>query len=1101
MDELKAAIERELAIASRVYVLTDVLFRHFSPGGTSEPTTYWCAPPLFESFRLRIAGLRRQYEQAAADDASFTTFQALVRRPGENFELGDCRTLPVVTMHLLGWWAIYGDFEAWLSGLIDRTPIPKRRRIFPIGRSEDGSERVPLAKLRNAALGDRQDHPLAWYCWCKDRWSDSLNARGVRHELLLHGLGWYRTADDIRMEFFDAVTRALIVGRLVASAFREGGQGMESTAPESDFLEAMHRFGVQLTETDDRRDDAVVLRPAVAWDPIKNSKQLRTCVRRATVSAGNRITPSISVHVRPRLVLDTIAQTQKCSASLRDLAKQASECWPYRVDVGKWLSGVIDFPTVQVCEVLRTLSGLIVLCAEARASSSNDGLLDSKLVDELLSLDSIGVAWTQESELGLRMIPWRAINRNPLSVVLHVEGRARPIEVGRSGRAASCGHNLFCVIAAYDSHAWAVATIAEMSDSTHGSGFVAITEAVRKSGGWGEEWETLKNELLATPATGAAGVLVTLYPRVRSIALLWRKYASNAASHKAEQPLVDALSRHLDELQGVIVAAISKDSQDASAKLSPPRLVDEGRAGEVDLDGWLSKNWKAEQGIDSAIYDVRVKASSSGFQIVEYLSESPHAYEIYVPEAADRDIVLLSLPGVLYWNKSSSPPGYVEVIHNALADALLRANKGSALCIDQAITTITQKFLSSECRAFDELVKDAICNGDVDLNRIATIYLAAIKSDDRFAFQCFPGVSQGPSGEWRVDPVQPEDEWLAYDFSDTADARTDISIFFAYGRDRARRVISRGPAPRPESEQGRGTQGWAGAILQSLVGHEGQLRASATVIMQASDRHMMFNASLKEACGAAAILLDALACRTPGDEGALDEATADELFASVKGWLTSVGVDVWPEKWTARESSPSDVAIPPDVDLAPGAVFAKYVPRGGLKVERFRLAKSLLVERSFSGAVSAGWPLGYDTIDVLIRSSHPTARKWGELTASFRELASAVLEGTEKENLLLTRLHLHLAGSTATENGVTEDVWHELTRAFEVMLKEGFGCDMFPSEEVITLGQRYRSDDFENDSDGDERLLSGQVVRITKRGLRRAGKVIDPPRARREMEP
>jgi hypothetical protein len=1102
MDELKAAIERELAIAYRVYVVIDVLFRHFSPAPHNCPPTCWSAPPLFESFRPRVASLRQQCEKAARDDVSLSALQALARRPCDNLEFGDCRTLPVVTLHLLGWWAVYGDFEAWLAGLMDRTPVPKPRHRNPFRRSGDESERVPLARLRDAALGDRQDHPLAWYCWCKHKWPDSLNAHGVRHELLLHGLGGYRTSDDIRVEFFDAVTRAASVGYVVASAFREGRQAAEPNAPsESDFLEAMHRLGIHLTEADDSTGEAVVLRPAVVCEPIKQLKQLRTCVRKAKASAGNRITPSISVHVRPRSMLETMAQTQKCSASFRELAKQASECWPSRVDVGKWLSCAIDAPTVQACQVLRTLSGLIVLGAEARASSANEGLLDSILVEELLSLDSMGVAWNQESASGQRVIPWRATTRDHVSLVLRVEGRASPIAVGRYGRAASCGDNLFWAVAAYDRHVWAIAAISEMGDSSHGSALVAIADAAMKSGGWGEEWETLKNELLATPASSGSSVLVTLFPRVRSLVLQWRTYLPELASYRTEQPLVDTLTHYLDVLQAEIVAAISGDAHEGPARLSPPRCGDKGREGEIDLDRWLSRNWKAERVDDSVPYDVRATASSSGFQIIEHLHETPHAYEIYVPEAEERDISLMSLPGVLHWSKSFPPPKYVEVFHDALADALLRANRGSALGIDRAVTAIKNEFFASQRAAFDALVHDAIYAEPSDLNHIATAYLAAMRRDERFAFQCFPCVSQGPSGDWRVDPVQPEDEWLAYDFSNTVNAKADISIQFASGRDRALRVISRGAAPTCESEQERTTQAWAGAIMETLVGHEGSLRASATVILDASDRHMMFGIPLNEGCGAAADLLDALACRSPGDEVTLDESTADKLFASVRGWLSSVGVEVWPEKWTARDSSSSDIQCPPDVDQGLGAVFAKYVPKGGLKVERFRLARSHLIQRPFSGSVSAGWPVGYDTIDVLIRSSHPTAKKWGELIASFRELAPAVLEGTEKENLVLTKIHLHLAGSTATENGVAEDVWHELTKAFEVMLKEGFGCDMFPSEEVITLGQRYRSDDFENDTDGDERLLSGQVVRITKRGLRRAGKVIDPPRARREKEP
>ncbi len=1101
MEDIKAAIERECAIVTRLCVLADVVrsvvvSKDESGYCSGDPAGAWLDPLAMDGERVRAAELQRQLGLAAKEDASFNRLLAFLQKPIESVLPVGPRSYPDAGVHLMGWWAAYGDCEVWLRERTTRGPVSKPRPKGVFGLTKKEAPCISITSLRDAAIGSETDHPIRWYCWCKDRWGDALSAQAVWHELLFHGNGDWKSYEDVKVDFFDAVTRAAAFGWVGAGALGAGYPSARCRSlPYPDFHEAAQKLGLALDESSNERGPSVVLRPLLSPKGIRLGG---AAIRRTKIAGGRRLT-DILVQPRPLALLDSVAQDSEYSSLMRKMATQGLRSWPARLDIGNWLvSSLSDSSVTQrLCEALSVVGGMALLGSESLvgkyAANYPDARSypDAKASQALFSLDGFGVKTRRDSEPDLRVVPWRGEVPEAGRIVLVIGESQLTVGIGRVDRVSLCRPSLFEHILAYDCHAWSISTVSALRSESQGNPLVEIASALRRAGGWGSDWEALKQDLLATPAVGEVEQLVSLFIRVRAIALDWNAHASVITANDGVQSLVSGITNRIATLQAEVLSAISVGDGGALSRLSPPRITQGNQVGEIDLERWLREDWKRVGVGHSTPYQVAV-AASPGFRIKERLRESPQIYEIQIPAISDRERELLSLPGAICWSESFQPPEYVCLFHRVVSSEVLAASNGDPLSVDMVAAAINDAFETGAEDAFDGLVKATLSPIGRDQRCIADRYMAFMRSDGRFGSQCFPRVDLEIDGTWVLEPAKASDTWLTFAFSDSVLAKSDVSIRFSPSPDRACRTISRGPLPVAGSERECGEQAWAGLICSHLSECTGQLKEWGEAIQASSDRHVMFGETLEEGGRSAAEILSAVANRSVDSVVTISDAIADTVFRCVRGWLTAVGGNVWPEVWAAAEGSPGPTAFPPDVSSNLGVSFSRHVPKGSLIVNGFRIQMPEF-SRAFEGKWSAGWPAGYDAIDAFVNSCSSDSTKWKEFILRLNELPSAVMEGTERENAILSALHQHLSGSDAAENGVDGLAWESLNAAFEVMLKMGFCVDIFPSESVVTLYESgYRPTDFVRI--GDEELVSGQV-RIVKRGLRRSSGVIYKPRA------
>jgi len=1077
MDEaLAERLEREQIVAGRLYrfaraVRTAYLDADVRKSGIIDlPPPCDVVPATVAAVDAKIAA--QDPSLKALVNAITTDGQTALPRDAADF----CRD-----MSLLQWWALFGDFEVGLQRRLgEDSAVQPQKGFFSKPRVESTNAnnfregRVELTR----GTGDPDPntlHPIAWYVKCVSVpvWSPFVDGRAVAEVLALHGTGGWKTWLDVLFEFYDAVTHAA-VARFVSSLSMRSPHGQQPLAA-TDFAKSVSEsarvFGLP---SDGGRQSVgeIAFSPCGAWPYEEPS----VCLRQATHNGGRRI-PPIFMHARPIAYIRSHGEQPNWTSRVSELIRQAGNSWPEHEAFGRWLAHEMLEPTRRIADALAATGGFLGRSLAASADRSVEFSEDNFALQVQRVLKRCGVA-VVESDTASR----RLANRFPKDGrwALSINAGSIIIPFGQAMK-ATCPASLSDSIDLYDQFVWACAAIAAISSKP---AWNELKEAFVVAGAWGEQWEHVKSHLLDLPHAPQVNQIIQSFHALRAICLRLEQSLRKLQGSGTPTSLVHESLHAKNRLRDVVTALFrlaGESVNEPGGDFYPPRVADGDLAGDVDIVKWLDDPWWYGGGRSRHRCDVLVRDSrTTATHVEEHLSAIGRTFTLSLPFATPADEQLIAGTNALIWSGDQDPPDYVKTIHECVKGPVQKAiRNGSKIDFESALDHLTSRFSADvDADHFHEMVDRAL-QGD----RSASACLSILQSDSRSDLECYPDVREC-DGQWTVSPPSPTDSELAFRFSEKPRGET-ILIRFATSRDKAKRVISRGP---PEDT---GLQALARRIREWCKDLPESLQLHAKYIEVRSDRHALFSEPLTKGIEAAAAILQWIA--QPGRGGStvnLSAAQRDEGFQRLKAWLTSAGAKVEPETWVSDLGADS---MPAKAQESP-AEFHAHIPEGRIVVKGFGILGHTAGTRfgDFQGCRSAGPPPQHYQKLMTIGESPGGER----LVTWLRRTPDKKLQGREPYRSDVYELYSILSQTLYRRETGSVPEWDLPSAAcdtarnlVEQWYESEFDCEAFPKEtDRVEVYRDIEKSEIKNLEPGE---IEGGLVRVVVRGFRsKTGKIL-----------
>lgn len=492
-------------------------------------------------------------------------------------------------------------------------------------------------------------------------------------------------------------------------------------------------------------------------------------------------------------------------------------------------------------------------------------------------------------------------------------------------------------------------------------------------------WENVKAQWMRAPAS--PDVLRTVMGHLYDVRLGLLRSSSEKLLQAVGHRLRDDVSR----CERAIVEYLNADHPDAFAGLFPPRFPDAScdvaRWGDADL--WGDTRWSR--------FRIEWKLCDEPFGVHLCDQDSTDGSDcvlvaVSAGRTATEDLRVLNAPCFTICPEKPSGTWFVP-LHD-FARSVWRASRGKERAdVAEALQALRTHYLSAEgADAFNELVQQAI-EGD----HRAMEWLSLLRQDDRFRFECYPGINCDGKAV-AVSPPAPTDslEWQDHDLPRGGNAK----LFFSMVPERARRVLSRG---RPVAES-------ADQAAESLeaAGREcpEKFRAAVVQLREATDRWNTFpneTAHPMASAAAKAFLEDVPLAAWEGREEI--QARFVDAFAL---WCRALGHRLIPPAWHPLTGTVAAGCVSCDA-----VRFHPIVPAGNVVVETFGL----------DGPHAAAWR-GY-------QSAGPAPEGYAVLVEAAQGLTADVPLVREVKTCLADLPRHYLAGKAPlAAPGLFQAVWN-----------------------------------------------------------------------------
>lgn len=939
-------------------------------------------------------------------------------------------------LSLLHWWSQFGDLEIGLQRILGevsgqpqwwartRQPRPSSR-LFEKGRLE--LTRPP------GTPGGHAMHPIAWYVHfaATDDWSSCVDSGGVGEALGLYSKGGWQTWHDVLCEFYDAVTRAVCTRFASRTAYLASDRTPSFSGGDlaRSIFESARRLAPSGQSTQ-RPLGEVVLSPYGTWC----NEEPRVVLRVAAESCSGVV--PIVMYARARAYVRSLGK--RFGGRYADVIQRAELWWPEDDAFGTWLAQGMRHPTHQVAEALAAVGRFFGQSLAASSNRNKEFSEDRFLrnVQDVLTRCGVGLFATQSASRRL------ATSREGGGVwAIGIDEDKCTIPFGVATK-ATCPLPLLDAIDRYDQLAWAYATVADVSGA---ASWTTAKGVLSSAGGWGEEWERVKGELLDLPPEPAVREVADVLKAVRQVCLrleevLRRNEALDGKFN--DGPNLGISARHLRDLSGVLLRLPGVNTPDATGCFGPPRIADGVHAGDVDVAKWLDDPWWYGGRSSVGAYAVEILGRRDDAAYVkEDMAAVGQAFTLSLPGATAADQSLIACPGFLIWTNSEPPPSYVKIIHEHLRPTVQHAIRhGGSIDLSAALEQLRTYFAADGGKdRFHEMVSMAAVRKDP----VASACLSALRSDERFALTCFPEVSEH-DGKWVLRPPSPSDTEVEFCFHEKPGNDT-TKIKFATTREKAKRVVSRGPA------DAMGLQATAERLIQWCEVLPDSPRLKASRIMELSDRHELFGEPLDNGIEiATALLAVVVKASDAGESATLSASQCDDGFQKAQAWLDAAGVCVEPANWRCWQGVDS---IPSQAHESP-TDFHPHVPEGSIVVKRFRSSdqRSGSEIHPFEGHRSAGPPPAQYLELLALGRAHNAE----EFLAWLQRVPGLLLKDKDDYKINIHLLYSHVSRGyhdrvmgRAPEWDLPKEFFQAAASLFEKWYEEAFECEAFPKDEYL----------------------------------------------------
>jgi hypothetical protein len=1083
-DALQVCLERERAVAARLYRFAKAVRAAYLEEASQQVTVFDLPSPS-DGDSLKNA---EADAKIALQDPSLKALVDAIRADGQT-------TVPLPgaarrqDMWLLQWWALLGDFEIALQRRLGAgSSSQQQRRFFPKPRNVSTNARyfregrVELTR-GTGDPGPNALHPIAWYVQCVSApvWTPYIDGRAVGEVLVLYGTGGWQKWHDVLFEFYDAVTHAAS-RRFVTSMGLRAFDGTHAL-PVADFAKSISEsarvFG--LPSQSPRAPAAeIVLSSSLDWP----SEEVSLCLRPA-LQSDNRCIRPIVMTARPVAYVRSAGKRKDWGARTQELIRQADSSWPEHEAIGRWLAHEMRNPTRLVADALAAIGGVLTRSLGDPSDRTGAFTEEAFLLRLQGCLNRGGVA-VIESETASRRLAIRSRLHGRWN--LSIDGGSITIPLGQTQK-VTCPLAMSDAIERFDQVAWSCAMLAAISNVP---AWIEARDVLLSADGWAEKWECVKGQLLDLSQEPSDSQLIDSFHALRAICLrLDNALTRNGASVKPSS-ITSEIHRHarirLRELVATILGLTGGQPHATRGGLYPPRITGGELAGDVDVGKWLDDPWW--YGGESVRHPshVSLRPSQQGvMHVEENVAAIGMAFIISIPFASSADEALSACPGALIWTRDPPPPRYLRMIHECLRTPVQHAlRQQSTIDFSLGLESLSKRFAADDgANHFHEMIQLAT-NGD----ETASACLSALRSDSRFGLPCFPEVIES-DGKWTIRAPRPSDAELAFRFSDTPRNET-IQIRFAISRDKAKRLVSRGP------QDASGLQALAGRIMEWCKDLPDSLQLHAKKVMKRSDRHEMFGEPLAKGIEEAAAILQLIA--RSGERNAavkLAVAQRDDGFQKLKAWMNAAGVQVEPDTWSSDLGSDS---VPSEATESP-AEFNAVVPEGRVVVKEFGVLNRNTATRfgAFQGCRSAGpSPPHYDKL--LSLGDSPGGER---LTNWLRRVPAKKLQGHEPYRSDVYELYSIISQSryrrelgSPPEWDLPSNVLDNARLLVEQWYEGEFECEAFPKEkEIVEVYSDIEKAEIRNLAPGE---IEGGLVRVVVKGFKsKTGKIL-PARVYKE---
>jgi hypothetical protein len=1010
-EELRSQLANEFSHAADLYRQVAGLLEQSEPGLSQVCRALLAEPPGFQGQPDQIA------DEAASDK-------------------------PQHVIHLMQWWASYGDFEAVLMSAAPSTGKPG---FF--ASKDKGLSKAKLEIARAKVYGNQACRPLNWYVQLsKSTAKDSLCSAAVAEALRVYANGDWKTFDDLKVDFFDAVTRSIGLRMLLLCRHDRG-------LSEKDLCELADQLGLAVNSEPASESPATsgAVRPAL-WDFERSTRNIRPAFR-----VSGHLLPATCLVARPKSYLRMASKYESDQHAWKRerLIKAARHSWPSSQDFAKKILGLLSTPerAHNGVSALKALAGFLTLALETAPAKEQLKEKQSNFFTQLQEClkvsDTRILAVRPNTDRAFRRVPCRTAEQENRICYLKID--REDIAIGKLRR-CEAEDDVFDAVWLYDLHLWAVDEVSQRSKHL---GYTALMAALNQAGCWDNAWEEIKKSLLGLTSDASAEAIA------QAFSALWPRVLAFRAVAAKEKSGAEQLFDEVDQLLKEMVHATLQLLEKRGGTTFPPRFSRVEQAGEIDLKQWLAEDGRWQDG-HSVEIEVR---SGAGPELVE--AAAPTRLQMDLPgfdEHNPHDVRLVNMPGVFFW-RGGDPPPYVRLIHQHVCEPIVAAfSGGSPAPVDfgTALKSLRQAFSSGDgAKAFDGLVKAA-----VEGNDNATRWLDYLKEEPRFQLDCFPRI-ENHEGKWIPSAPGGDDEYVQWDYDDRS-PKTLIRVTYAMNSAASAAVFSKGPRDKFLELAA------ADAVNQWCVRVGGEATERGNDLLRATERHWAFDHPLGTTVRLAAELLDQI-----GEAGTIgktvDPSEIDKLrddgYQALKAWLAAVEGVVTPDDWSAREGSDPRAE---DRDTLSWA-FSSLVPTGRTIVHEFGV-KAFDYEKPFAGALSAGKPFpGYEEIDDMSRTFWTGA--WAELAAMWNRVPG--LSDKNRRARVLYQIYQDLS-LRETNESVS---WYASAKDKLVSILEAeFGWEPFPDEDEVELGPSLAVDRVELE-DG-RKAVSGAVVKVIAKGFK-----------------
>jgi len=1039
MEEFRNRLAKEFSHAADLYRHVAALLEQSDPGLSQVCRVLLAEPPGFKS----------QPDEIAND--------AVGREPHH-------------VIHLMHWWASYGDFE---SVLMTATPTTGKTGFLSSFSKDKSVSKAKLEHARTEVYGDQRSHPLNWYVNYKENKLPNsgptgiLCCDGVVQALIAHSMGDWRTLDDVKVDFFDAVTRSVALRQILLTDSSEGLT-----------LDSLHSYAKELGLTSDiesfAKEDKAFKEPVrpVSWTHHESAAR----VARPKMRVSNRILQRTGFLARPKSWLQFASHSQYQAdhkvGHLDKLIALANSSWPSSDDFANEILGFLDNPSelLRGVRAMKAVAGFLVLAAQPTASDQLDGTphhhQPRSFVQELQSSLNLATSPAKVVEvrvpldLSIRRIPSRTANsKDGIACQLKLDGK--PFALIGKLRRSEAPPEIFASVFLYELHAWAVDEVAK---KPRHPGVTALLAALKQAGCCGSKWEETKKTLLSltpeAPAEAITQAFSALWPHV----LAFRDVA--AKGRGIAEPLFDEVDHLLKDMVHATLQVLEK----RGGTIFPPRFRSRETAGEIDLKQWLAENrwWQ-----DSHSVEIEVRSGTRA-QLAE--TSVSTRLQMQLPgfdEHNPHDVRLLNMPGVFFW-PGGAPPVYVRLIHHHICRPIVAAfTEGSAGLVDfgTALTSLRQEFSSGDgAKAFDDLIKSA-GRGDTNASR----WVDCLKEEPRFQFACFPRI-ENCEGLWIPSAPVDDDEGVKWDYDDHTPHKALIRVTYALNKTDAVAVFSKGRRNKfRELAAADDVHAWCERVCREVTTRRDYLLQRSSELLRETEQYWAFRKPIGTAIELVAQLLDQIGeAGTIGKTGdpSEGEKLRDDGYMALRAWLNAIGGEVTPDNWSAREGSEPPAEYR---DKLPRA-FSSSVPMGRTIVNRFGV-KSGAYEKHFDGALSAGAPFqGFKEIDDMSRQFWKASPDWDEQAVQWSTVPGITDDNQRARVLYKIYKRLAKKGNDSSPSWLNDAKERIIT-----VLSNVFGWKPFPGADEAELGpgqNRLAVTDVEFD-DG-RKAVSGTVSVIVK---------------------